>query len=72
MTTEKPANNKQEAEAEPKAEGPVAEGAPAEEPNEVKESEAVPPAAEPPPPPPPLAEDRHDFWDTAATYLKKA
>ncbi len=72
MTTEKPANNKQEAEAEPKAEGPVAEGAPAEEPKEAKEAEAVPPAAEPPPPPPPLAEDRHDFWDTAATYLKKA
>ena len=62
MTTEKPANNKQEAEAEPKAEGPEAEGAPAEEPKEVKEPEAVPPAAEP----------RHDFWDTAATYLKKA
>ena len=80
MTTEKPANNKQEAEAEPKAEEPEVEAAaepeavaaPAEEPKEAKEAEAVPPAAEPPPPPPPLAEDRHDFWDTAATYLKKA
>lgn len=58
--------------AEPKAEEPEAEGAPAEEPKEAKEAEAVPPAAEPPPPPPPLAEDRRDFWDTAATYLKKA
>ncbi len=70
MTTEKPANNKQEAEAEPKAEGPVAEGAPAEEPKEAKEAEAVPPAPEPPPPPPPLAAARHGLWATAATYLK--
>ena len=105
MTTKKPAKNKQEAEAEPKAEGPEAEGAPAEEPKEVKEPEAEgapaeepkevkepeaegapaeepkevkepeasPPAAEPPPsPPPPSGVDRRDFWDTAATYLKKA
>lgn len=72
MTTKEPGKKKPEAEAEPKAEEPEvkaaaepeAVAAPAEEPKE-----ASPPAAEPPPP---LAKDRRDFWDTAATYLKKA
>lgn len=77
MTTKEPGKKKPEAEAEPKAEEPEvkaaaepeAVAAPAEEPKEAKEAEASPPAAEPPPP---LAKDRRDFWDTAATYLKKA
>lgn len=67
MTTEKPVEeSKTESEGKPTAEAPKAGKA---EPTPGKAPEAGP---TPPPPPPPGLEDRRDFWDTAATYLKKA
>jgi colicin import membrane protein len=71
MTTEKPIEeSKPEPEEEVKAEQPEAE--PAEPVTEEPVTEEPEPDFPPPPPPPPGMEDRRDFWDTAATYLKKA
>lgn len=68
MTTDKPVEeSKTEAEGEPTAEAPKAEKA---EPAPKKAPKAA--HTPPPPPPPPGVEERRDFWDTAATYLKKA
>jgi hypothetical protein len=81
MTTEKPIEeSKPEPEEEVKAEQPEAEPAEpvteepvTEEPvTEEPVTEEPEPDFPPPPPPPPGMEDRRDFWDTAATYLKKA
>ncbi|MDA2915654.1 hypothetical protein MYX64_02245 [Nitrospinae bacterium AH_259_B05_G02_I21] len=73
MTPKEPGEQtKSESDATPKPKKPRAT---AKGPKKAKQPKAATPAAETPPPsppPPPLVEDRRDFWDTAATYLKKA
>lgn len=73
MTPKEPGEQtKSESDAAPKPKKPRAT---AKGPKKAKQPKAAAPAAKtppPPPPPPPLVEDRRDFWDTAATYLKKA
>ncbi len=82
MTPKEPGEQtKSESDAAPKPKKPRAT---AKGPKKAKQPKAATPAAKtppprsaelpppPPPPPPPLVEDRRDFWDTAATYLKKA
>jgi hypothetical protein len=76
MTPKEPGEQtKSESDVEPKPKKPRAT---AKESKKAKQPKAAAPAAKTPPPrsaeppPPPLVEDRRDFWDTAATYLKKA